>query len=1427
MLLVIGTNQHSLCFVETLDLLLTCLATVILTGKSPIIEWFDAIDETEYFSDTRNNFNSTIIDPIYALLCLISLAFLDLGQDFSLKGANPDSYIHKPEYLLHIDTVIHSKLIELPAASPIVLGWSSVLHRISIRLTEKLDDQVDAFLQQITNSPSRPTTQAQRTAMAEKLAKYAEQLASTSLEFRALDLTPELFRVLPQRLDYANIVCVFVQACLPYVNMTEAVAQIVTSIISPFPELIDIFFSDPFADRALLLSKAKVPLSMRPFVLLCKCLGADAYEFISTMTGYMLEIPSEFQDYEFVSKSSTVVRLLSDLVVDRSLDEDGIVIPSGTRGNLIIDGARTLVLWSMNYNGWPYFARVLEQAEAARAWDARNLDILDLITSTLNAMDENKGNELLSILSTGVTTEDFIELALKIYDSALLLQKIEVCISCTKFLTALVRVNPHRVWPYLGRSRLLERNGKPSLMSNLMGSVEIVSNNFDFTLSIILFVEILVMEAIAESLEEEINVSMKMQILSQFTKHFLEVYESFAYWRYARQAQRVEIGTAVTRVFSTILRTCFRVEDNVPLGDKIVSVLAPSAELLLGAFLTPNKVAMRTLEPILGGIESIAKTQNPLDSTDTVMSEAEMKYAEVSLRFCSLLIRIRSILRLPSSLLETKVYASAPDLVQIFVRYFNLHAVVMEVQEAAVAGYWPEDQPSLLAHLGTKHSQMLITGLMRAVENELERESSLITISSFFAAVVGSQQEGLCTLLISGRDTRKGPTKVESERSLLSVLEKQVAFHWKDFDTSVLVPVLNAIALAHNTWTLSTSSSLQALNKALLRIIIDNFEVKIPEKQAEQDAFLNNASHNLVTSKAVNILAIQLFKSPDNLGKEILDFLESNNNLEVYSKKYFSVHGFRASLHGNLHRNFDRKWPEGKLVKSAKSDHLSPRIYSASYLYDLGLLDSILGRDVVWHGFRREVVEANINLSYIDSQLLMIQAWTSFLTSLTLHVVKRKNEKVLQSLRSVASLAISASLNEALQYPEFQATVKRRLDTAFFILFNASKLSMDIYSDYDLERSYALLTDPSLAFLKLLNGVDQPNDKSYEPLLKILSLLLDALVKKRTNGIAKGGVKELNSSVSGSVIQGVVRSDGSNSGSKSSLYHIINGIVDMVAVKGMKTIVSAIDTRKDSGAVEDIVQITSILKKCLELPGIAVLHTNLMSMMSDVACERTVLSLYSYSLELSVNGDPVFGELALYYIQEWLKLGAMADHFVINGLFGVLNQSPLSKRIQRGGINPGVAPRLHSIWTKGILSTILMLLRQLGSRIVPGVLLFLNYFRDQIDFALRSWTEPSLITLSMINETSQILVLLDVVTKICESDQISHIPEFISNAELLEAFDYLLIHGRYLASMVAATNAEDQKLAMERVADGGNALVDKVVMEMSELRDSLEEEMNL
>ncbi|CAN6663134.1 nucleoporin Nup188p [Trichomonascus vanleenenianus] len=1416
-LLSLVVKESSIYHLQLLDLIFQSVTTVIPVTSDALLNWTDLIIDTGFFQiDPSIPQTASWKRSVQTLCNLITISFLDLQQDFSIDGAADASYIKSPEKLNKVNTALFSAL-EIEDYSPVVITWGAVLHRISLRLLEVPDSSFDKFLTECG-------IDAKNDNKYENMSQHAGNIMAKALDMGAVNHLARMLKTLPQRLEYATVCCDVLQAMLPYITMNDSVASAIESVLSTVPGLGDTFFADAFAEKALVLCRAKVPIAITPFLKLAQSLGHGAFEYLYDMKTYMQELPRTFRDYDFILDKPNIVQLTSPLVLfePREDGSGGIILPPGSTGEIIPSGGtQTVVLWNLEYNGWSFLGRILEQALAISLTsssdaDALPLEIIKLINNTLPQLSESRAIELLNACSDGLGQMDIVEMVTKILDDALYSRDLEMCIAGIDFLRVLTEFQPHRVWPYVGRSKLLERNGRGGLVATILGAVEIVNNKYDFTIAIIKFVNALVRDATRRALDGTVSQKVKRDVLQKFTEHLVNVYESFAYWRYTVTVQRIEIASLILETFTEIIFSSYRVaapKSHQATSDiendetKVTAVLNDAARTITGQFLSGNDMSLRTLQPLLGAIESAARAPEALDS-DNCLNEDELSYAEATLKFCSLMLRVRSLLRLPLSVLDKKLFAHSPDLALVFTRYHALHASVVDVLESMISGYCPEDQPSLLAHLGTVYSQMLITGMAGAIQNDLESDVTVGNICTYFSAILDSQQEGMSILLISGKDTRNTSNKVESVVSLLTILEEKITAKGNEIPPVLADQILDAIAPAHSNWNMNKRPSPKDADKtqftqALIDIIDTAYKSCSPSAKQSLQRLRSDGSHNHIikaghinamAAKAIRILSIELYKDSQSAGsKQFLEMLKKETNLLDYSKAFLAVGGFRPSLHGNLQRNFDSKWPNGRLPKFMKSNLLTKKIYGISYVYDLWLLDSVLAYDAAWHnGYRFEVIEANVNLSYVDSQINLIKAWCLFVTSLVLY--GSKDKKVLELSHEVATLAIEYNLEDDLSIPIFQEICSYRVDLSFFIMYHLSKTGVDKSEIADMEKVFSLLADNNIGFLTSALSSNPEDPKIYRPLLKILNLYLDEFTR--------------------------------NNKTDTQLLQDVHGILDVVVIKGMKTVVAAARNNPAIGAVEDMIQITMILRKCLNVNGVSSLYPNLAMLMADSGCDRDAMSLFSLAHELKVTGpeyqhfDPtVYDELTLLYLLEWLKVDAMADHFVMNGLLSVLIESPISKLIQHGRIVATTEPRLHSIWSKGIITIVLELLRQLGTRIVPEVIVFLNFFESQIDSTLKSWVEgvPA-ITLSLINETWEIILLYDIVHKLCEADQVPQIPKIINNSDLVEALEYLLSHQKYLASRVAVSTPEEQKL------DAEDALMSRVIDELNDLREFLDSE---
>ena len=679
----------------------------------------------------------------------------------------------------------------------------------------------------------------------------------------------------------------------------------------------------------------------------------------------------------------------------------------------------------------------------------------------------------------------------------------------------------------------------------------------------------------------------------------------------------------------------------------------------------------------------------------------------------------------------------------------------------------------------------------------MEADSTIVAICEMFDSIMKSKQEGLSILLLSGKETKNSLSKdkSDSKSSLLSVLEKMIVMHSQELPSRLTSKLLRSVSLSHSYWTMNKRH--HAADSKLIDCVVDLLErsyIKFTEvngdEKVTQVEFIELSEAYDMVANAFQVLSIELYKRSSDGSSKILESLKPK--LVDYSREFLVLRGFRPSLHGNLHRNFQKKWPKGSLDKFKTSDFLSEPGYGESYLYDLELLDLVYGNESVWEGYRKEVIEANVNWSFVDSQKLLINAWGSFLTSYMLAGDRKlKNDKpTMQSMRTISYLAIDNNIKDGVSYPYLLEIFSSRLNLVFFLMYHLSDAKM-------------LVTDGSVSqFEKIFNLLptgDSNDPRLYQQLLKIINLCLNDFV-------------------------------GDKSKSNFQLIQLVQGILDLVVIKGMRH--AAISARNsDFSTIEEMIQITMILRKCLRVKGVSTTFGNLVTLMMEHETDRAVMSLFSYSLELGdIDDEPSpFGELSLLYLLEWLSVDIMADHFVLNGLIQVLIESPASKIIQREEIGPLSNPRLHSMWTNGILTILLVILQQLGTRIIPEVLAFLQYFQNQIYFALNSWiaerspSSRSIITLSTVTESSQLALLLDIVTELCERDQVRQIPQFPDKAEVAEAIDYLLSHHKYLASRVMFTSQEEQKLVSGEVAleDYKKIVIESITNELTELRDFL------
>jgi nuclear pore complex protein Nup188 len=177
---------------------------------------------------------------------------------------------------------------------------------------------------------------------------------------------------------------------------------------------------------------------------------------------------------------------------------------------------------------------------------------------------------------------------------------------------------------------------------------------------------------------------------------------------------------------------------------------------------------------------------------------------------------------------------------------------------------------------------------------------------------------------------------------------------------------------------------------------------------------------------------------------------------------------------------------------------------------------------------------------------------------------------------------------------------------------------------------------------------------------------------------------------------------------------LVVDILERVVAQGFRDLAVVVHDNHEQSSPEDIALITGILQACLRVPGIEFCHPQIVTMMANCGTPRIATTLFSWADRIAINGDPIFGELAIIFLLELSSMPAMAEQLAIDGILGHLSSAAITTYLRRNNVSPfadsaGVQ-RCYNIWVRGILPLLLNLLHSVGASIATEVALFLNQF---------------------------------------------------------------------------------------------------------------------
>lgn len=1216
--------------------------------------------------------------------------------------------------------------------------------------------------------------------------------------------------------------------------------------------VVSYFLEDEYVLRPLLLNAARLryPYEMTPFLKFCSALtrgdktvqnGMPTFvEKLTNANRLMQRLPDGFRDYGLTREEENAnwVQLTADLPLfltgsgsnfggQRRLllsnaatnNEELMAIPAGTEGIIVDDSTQPYVaVWYHQHSTLAYLFQLLstypvgnDKVECATQQPASRESVIeiiglfaDLIHSSLRSSEGICSSELLETLGINVdSSRDTVSIILSIFEEELLHlgqtpsneRSLELLVNCTHFLEALIIIGPHRVWPWLARSRLLEGDGNGSLATILIGT-EMVLGRYDFLIGCIRIYRGLVKDAVERSVSRKVPVKalsrfnastpsesgtsdkIMSTVLFTFGRTLASIYESSLSWKYSQSDHRPEINIAICEVFTTILKYAYGVDDAPKLSAKLTKSVAPIAEYITQLYLTESDSELPT-NPILA---SLVIGVSPDDMTLLTSSSALWRQqTQSTLALADILVRIAILLNKSWTHLEQQLFKATPLLARLYATSDAWKSQVVLLLEALVRGAVrvvtsrdsdigensnvqrkdeQQEPPSLLGHLGPRTAKNFLSVLSQ-LDEPLRIVDIQTNVWNLLSAVVTCKQQWFSLYLLTGSTPRESlRTKTDAasssrNRALLTrALEALSGLQLPETDIVTLpwplyTAMLEFVSSAQNNWSWAMGDLRQ--RKDLIQKLLAFLKWMAKQvKPRTNIEILERSYQNRFASLACEVIAMYLHSSRQ-VG-DITVLKDVVPNLGYLEENALDLPAYNASLHSYLKQNIERQYP-GVSLANLKRTTLYPETFGRAFFYDPQLGQQLLSFDSKWAGPREgtgyasEIEKANFNLGLVESQVLLLQGWK--LLALELSQVVAKDERLVKTLNGVITQCMAANAQSNLPEALFGQLMLIRADLAFALLkklVEAKVLSSE---------TRQLLTPIWNAIRASTPDFDNVFSSDavhyYRSLLRILYLALHFHLVEDSDQSEETSFR--------SSFRGTVPAS-HNSYTEPISTQLLEILSDTVA-KGFRSLATQLHAEPSSVSPSDFALLTALLQRIIAIPEMSKWQQQAALLFANNGTIRYATSLFSWSDRFTVshNGiaDPVYGELSLLFLLSLSSIQALAETMAVEGILSQLNTANLMNYYRRvDGMGPFDSPtRLYSIWTKGILPLCLNLLLSVGPPIAAEISSFLNQFPEQLLRASSALTSsPSSrtaapkITLSTASETHSLALISTIIENV-------------------------------------------------------------------------------
>ena len=786
-------------------------------------------------------------------------------------------------------------------------------------------------------------------------------------------------------------------------------------------------------DKIFNVARGRFPYETVPFLKLCRALTCeslvnedglpiviDELENASTFTQM---VSPYFQGYETIreDENANLVSLVQPLPMlgsSRSQPRQNITssalivtssseIPVSTIGEVVSEMRPAVIMWQHEYSCLSYLGSRLDELSAAKAspeWDDDAVTEIIMLLSELIASakdgpqlngSDSSAKRILEAASDGLDQQhDIISIIYDIFERNI--QDIaprtgegtlDSTIACLQFIRNLTTVLPHRVWPLLSRSSLLGSDGQGGTMTAIVTALEVTSGDYPFLLNCIELFRRVVDDAASHAVMRKTlgGVLSKSTVMSDlsagvpthvmrvallnFVRAMVDVFDSNVNWRFDDPEQRFRINTALATTFGRILYYTYGTDSTANLDTKVTGVFSASARYLTNV-LRPRSASDLSFSPILRLIMDGLQTPPTLYMQRFTLIKGQVKSM---LDLSSKLVQIARLVECPASLLDDQLFKSTPILVKLYAvddEYRLPVLMLLDILVSSTATDAANEPPSLFGHLGADSSRLFLD-LLAQFDKPFGDRPLLRAIWHLLSAFVSKRQQWIAVYILTGsspREALKAGVEMASEKRGIPFLQTALdtLSHIEQVEPQAALATLQFVSQAQENWHW-TSLELRKHPHFMANIVNHLSKLNIASLPVIDQIFATR-----IAAVVADLCAVYLYYAKES--KDMTFFKTLMPLVFWYTKGAVDVAGYNASLHTNMKKNFEMRFPGCKLV-DFKGTSLLPRSLGRDYYYDTEFAKKLLSYDFSWagnrnQGFAEEFERANINLSLVEAQLV-------------------------------------------------------------------------------------------------------------------------------------------------------------------------------------------------------------------------------------------------------------------------------------------------------------------------------------------------------------------------------------------------------------------------------------------------------------------------